>query len=99
MSVTVHEFNSTREAYAACQCDENVKDGDVLVIRSERVVGVAETWPVAVTAEYGELHLTSPESTVGCWAAGARKPILVAAWKAAVAKAVELGFALGDTVL
>lgn len=53
----VHEFGSTGEAYDASQCDDNISDGDVLVVPSERVVGVlVRAWPVAVTPEHGELH-------------------------------------------
>ena len=52
----IHYFESTGEAYDACQCDENIREGDVLVIESEKVVGVAHTWPCAVTCESGKLH-------------------------------------------
>lgn len=56
MSAKVHKFESTAEAYDACQCDDDIKTGDVLVIASEGVVGIADTWPIAVTAERGQLH-------------------------------------------
>lgn len=52
----VHYFNSTGEAYDATQCSDEIKDGDVLVIRSEGVVGIADTWPFAVTEAAGNLH-------------------------------------------
>ena len=52
----IHKYSSTGSAYDACQCDESVKTGDILLIESERVVGLAMTWPVAVTEEYGHLH-------------------------------------------
>lgn len=52
----VHEFETSGEAYDACQCDETIANGDVLLIASEGVVGVADTWPVAVTFAYGKLH-------------------------------------------
>ena len=56
-----HTFESTADAYDACQCDDDVKKGDTLVIESEGVVGLAWAWPVAVTAEYGDLHrITDP---------------------------------------
>jgi len=51
-----HYFNSTDEAYDACQCDENIKKGDLLVVESEEVIGVADTYPVAVTIRRGEFH-------------------------------------------
>lgn len=52
----IHEFESTEEAYAATQCDGDVKDGDLIVVESEKVIGVAETWPFAVTEAHGDLH-------------------------------------------
>jgi hypothetical protein len=51
-----HYFNSTDEAYDACQCDENIKKGDLLVVENEEVIGVADTYPVAVTMRRGEFH-------------------------------------------
>lgn len=56
----VHKFDSTGDAYDACQCDEEIKKGDLLVIESEKVIGIADTWPVAVTTESGELHSVEP---------------------------------------
>lgn len=49
-------FDSTGDAYDACQCREDIKDGDVLVIESEQVIGVAHCWPLAVTVTQGHLH-------------------------------------------
>ena len=51
-----HSFNTTVEAYDACQCDENIHMGDLLLIPSENVVGIAHTWPFAVSEECGALH-------------------------------------------
>lgn len=87
-----HRFGSTGEAYDDCQCDENIKDGDTLVIRSERVVGVADTWPFAVTKEHGSLHALSNDATPEL--IGKNKPALAEGWIAAVAKAKELGYEL-----
>ena len=79
---TIRRFDSTGEAYDACQTGEAEK-GDLLWIPSEGVVGVADTWPFAVTCQYGKLHVTddSPE-------AAAYLPDAVAA-------AVKLAQALG----
>ncbi len=52
----VHLFNSTGEAYDATQCSEEVRDGHILLIPSEQVVGLAHTWPVAITKSFGKLH-------------------------------------------
>ena len=51
----IHHFQTTGEAYDACQCDETITSGDVLVILPEGVVGIADTWPVAVTLNHGNL--------------------------------------------
>lgn len=52
-------FDSTSEAYDACQCDDEMVDGDCLVIKSEGVVGLVWAWPVAVTEKVGSLHAAS----------------------------------------
>jgi hypothetical protein len=57
---TVHEYDTTEDAYGACQCDESVKNGDILHIPEEKVVGMADTWPMAITKEYGALHTATP---------------------------------------
>ena len=55
------QFRSTGDAYDACQCGYGgIEDGDLLVIDSERVIGVAHTWPVALTVRHGELHKFNP---------------------------------------
>ena len=56
MTFNIWRFDDTVEAYSACQCDENIKTGDVLVIPSEGVVGIADTWPFAITEQQGHLH-------------------------------------------
>lgn len=56
MARAIHRFDSTEEAYDACQCDDTIQKGDLLLIESEGVVGIADTWPMAVTAKRGELH-------------------------------------------
>lgn len=52
----VREYATTGDAYDAVQTDPEVRKGDILLIRSEGVVGIADTWPVAITHECGELH-------------------------------------------
>ena len=55
--ITIHNFESTSDAYAAVNTDDDVHDGDVLVVESEHVVGVAvQAWPTAVTVEHGAFH-------------------------------------------
>lgn len=62
--MTIHYFDGTGEAYDACQCDENIKTGDTLVIESEGVVGLAWAWPVAVSKAHGHFHRVKEGGTV-----------------------------------
>ncbi|MCT9003512.1 hypothetical protein [Streptomyces rhizosphaerihabitans] len=54
----VHRFDgTTAEAYDATQCCDDIRDGDVLVVEAEGVVGFLDAaWPVAVTEAHGEFH-------------------------------------------
>ncbi|CAM5479999.1 MULTISPECIES: hypothetical protein [Streptomyces] len=53
---TVWHFASTADARAAIEQDQ-VADGDVLVVASERAVAfVVGVWPVAITQEHGTFH-------------------------------------------
>ena len=88
----IHTFDSSGEAYDACQCDDDIKNGDVLVIAKEKVVGVADTWPIAITAENGALHQLNIGVTAEGWAKGAAAKL--AGFKAAQAEARRLGFPL-----
>lgn len=62
--MATHHFHTSGDAYDACQTgihyafdgEYPVATGDILVIDSEKVVGIADTWPVAVTKERGHLH-------------------------------------------
>jgi hypothetical protein len=60
----LHTFDDTTDAYDDCQCNEGIGRGDVLHIPTEQVVGLADTWPVAVTVQHGELHTLAPELDV-----------------------------------
>lgn len=51
-----HAFASTGNAYDAVQCDEVIHTGDTLVVLVEEVIGIAMTWPFAVTQAHGNLH-------------------------------------------
>ena len=57
-----HEFDSTSEAYDNTQCNEEVKTGDIIIIKSEKVIGISDTWPIAITVKHGELH--TPSNTI-----------------------------------
>ena len=56
-TIRAHVFDDSGEAYNATQCSDAIRRGDVLVIEDEGVVGLANAWPLAVTAEAGEFHL------------------------------------------
>ena len=58
-------FASTGNAYDAVQTDETIAAGDTLLILDEGVVGVAMTWPFAITAEPGKLHAVSEPGAGG----------------------------------
>ena len=55
MVAKVYTFDTSRDAYDAIQVGD-VPVGGVLHIPSEGIVGVADTWPFAVTEAYGSLH-------------------------------------------
>ena len=55
-------FSSTGEAYDACQTNDEIETGDLLLCVGDQVVGLADTWPVAITAKAGHLH--SPKEGV-----------------------------------
>jgi len=63
--VGVHQFNSTGEAYDASQTSDIIKDGDVLVVGREQIVGVLlEAWPCAVTDSHGEFHTLAEDTDI-----------------------------------
>jgi hypothetical protein len=56
----VHTFGTTGEAYDASQCRSDIKDGDILYVPAEGVVGfLDQAWPIAVTDKHGEFHATT----------------------------------------
>ena len=63
----IWHFDTTFEAYDACQCRDDIKTGDILVIESEQVIGLADCWPIALTAERGELHQIKPDWPIAGW--------------------------------
>lgn len=55
-TVAYWEFPSSGVAYDAVQVNEAILTGCILVIPSEGVVGLADTWPIAITKVSGNLH-------------------------------------------
>jgi hypothetical protein len=54
-STAVWTFADSGDAYDSCQCREDIEDGQTLDC-GDGVVGLAWTWPIAVTADRGKLH-------------------------------------------
>lgn len=57
----LHSFETSGNAYDACQCDDAIAKGDTLIILPEGIVALACAWPVAVTAAHGALHRVKEE--------------------------------------
>ena len=99
--ISVHTFPDSRSAYDATQTGQwyddatdsevEVKNGDILVIPDEGVVGLCSTWPVAVTANAGQLHAMKSEYATPEDIAEVTK-LPLAAVQVAFQKAQELGF-------
>ena len=56
----VHHFASSAQAYDASLDAGSVREGDILVIDAERIVGLASTDPIAITTESGALKAFAP---------------------------------------
>ncbi|MYX36524.1 MULTISPECIES: hypothetical protein [unclassified Streptomyces] len=53
----IFRFFDTVDAYDATQCREDIEEGAILIVESDKVVGfLVEAWPVAITQEHGEFH-------------------------------------------
>jgi hypothetical protein len=89
------EFESSGDAYDATQCDNSIQCGDLLVVKTEAIVGLAWTWPIAVTVASGELHsiVSDPEFTAAVIADTGWTQAQI---RDAVSKADELGFPVED---
>jgi hypothetical protein len=66
----VWTFYSTGEAYGAVQCRDEIRDGDVLVIEREQVIGIGYTWPFALTEASGDLHTLLDRLNPRTWQGG-----------------------------
>jgi hypothetical protein len=97
--IHIHEFDDSGDAYDTSQCSDEIEMGDVLVIKSEKVVGfLLSAWPCAVTVEHGKLHAFStptPDLTDDDCGSGKERD-----WSPFFEKAkqvaLELGFPLFD---
>lgn len=92
-----HTFDTTGEAYDATQYRNDIKVGDLLIIESERVIGVAYTWPIAVTAKHGNLHNIAMSSTIQDVAQGEKQAeALVKGYFEAQQEAIMRGYDLSE---
>ncbi len=90
-----HAFASTGNAYDATQCDEAIGTGDTLIILAEGVVGIAMTWPFAVTQASGHLHaLAAPREGDTLGALASSLGVQSADFEHAAQMARQLGFLL-----
>ncbi|QNE07807.1 hypothetical protein [Croceicoccus marinus] len=94
----IHAFETTGNAYDAVQTDEAIGTGDTLLIFGEAVVGVALTWPFAVTAECGHLHQVAPKTDDTLDAFAASLGVEHAAIERAAELARRLGLAIDPTL-
>ncbi|KUR69877.1 hypothetical protein AQZ52_17915 [Novosphingobium fuchskuhlense] len=90
----LHGFKTTGNAYDACQCDETITKGDTLIVLPEGVVGIAWTWPIAVTAANGALHRVKDEPKASLTELAATFDMRVEDLAEATGLARALGFAL-----
>lgn len=95
----LHAFETTGNAYDATQSDEQIKSGDTLIVLKERVVAVAYTWPLAVTAQAGALHSLTPLIGDTLLRVAGSFNLQEADIAAAIEMAVALGFDLDPAIL
>ncbi len=56
-------FDSTGGAYNTTQVEEDIRDGDILLVPREGVAGWLDAaWPTAATDAHGEFHALTPEA-------------------------------------
>ncbi|MFD8151730.1 hypothetical protein ACFV28_13395 [Streptomyces sp. NPDC059720] len=87
-TVVTFRYEDTQTAYNATQCTAEFRDGDVLIVEAEQVVGfLYGAWPATVTEQAGHLHAVEgdPRTLEGRYAASVRTALDLAR---------ELGFAL-----
>jgi hypothetical protein len=74
-----------------------INDGDILIIESEKVVGIASTWPFAITENSGALHRKKADATWSQFLESRRQNGEdFDTIDSAIFKAVQLGYDLAD---
>lgn len=90
----IHVFETTGNAYDGVQTDERIATGDLLLVLDEGVVGIAMTWPFAVTAQTGRLHQVDLQQKDLLTDLAASLGVDPAAISRAAALARQLGFTI-----
>ena len=85
-------FDDSGEAYNRCNSDAHMHTGRIFTVPSEKIVGIAWAWPIAVTAVCGKLHSASTDPRT--WTGSDAEPEIAAA----VEKALELARSNGWTL-
>ena len=94
-----HAFDTTGNAYDATQTDPAIATGDTLVVLDERVIGIAMTWPFAITTESGNLHaVEAPKSPETLEQFATKLGVPAASVTHAHALALALGYSLDPTI-
>ena len=76
--VSVHVFEDSGTAYDMAMCSDEVQPGDILYVPDDKqwnpvteqfesigaVIGVADTWPMAVTDNHGSFHTIAEGYTI-----------------------------------
>jgi len=87
-------FEESGDAYDQTQYRDDINFGDVLVVKSEGVVGLlVSAWPVAVTKANGKFHRKTPDGKWENILADQRRNYMPA-FNLAVKTAQELGYEL-----
>ena len=89
---TTLKADTSADAYNRCQCDDEWSAGRIIVVDDEQIVGLAWIWPIAVTAERGELHSAKRDPRE--WEGKDANPALAAAVADAIAIAKGKGWPL-----
>lgn len=93
-SLVAHVFATSGNAYDACQTDVALVPGTLLLIPTERIVALADTWPVALTAAHGALHQVAPDRFANVSELAAAFGLTADSFADAAGLARDLGFAL-----
>lgn len=90
----IHAFATSGNAYDGVQTDDRIATGDLLLVLDKAIVGIAMTWPFAVTTEAGNLHQIAGKTGETGEHLATSLGVEAAAIATAIALARQLGFAI-----